>query len=276
MLCSPVSGVGIYVDAANIQSNGGFGMQYDVLREFACRDNGQPIRLNAYVVFDEERARRDSTYRYRTQKFFASLREFGYKVIVKKYKWYQDEEGNAYAKANADLDMAVDALLQSKNMTRILLATGDGDFVQVVRALQNNGCRVELVAFDNVSSELRQEADLFVSGYLIPNLMPSRNNGNTTPWGEVGSRVRGICYFHSSDGYGFMRFLRNISGNLWITDTRNPGSPYESVYFSDSDLPSGIRPAELPSHNVVLEFDVMKSAVKEGALQAGNIQLVSS
>ena len=36
--------------------------------------------------------------------------------------------------------------------------TGDGDFVQVVRALQNKGCRVEVLAFDNVSEELRREA----------------------------------------------------------------------------------------------------------------------
>lgn len=29
--------VGVYVDAANISRNGGQRMQYDVLREFACR-----------------------------------------------------------------------------------------------------------------------------------------------------------------------------------------------------------------------------------------------
>ena len=28
----------------------------DVLREFACRDYAEPVRLNAYVTFDGERA----------------------------------------------------------------------------------------------------------------------------------------------------------------------------------------------------------------------------
>ena len=57
---------------------------------------------------------------------------------------------------------------------RVVLITGDGDFVQVVRALQNMGCRVELVAFQNVSYDLRCEADLFIPGFLIPGLLPQQ------------------------------------------------------------------------------------------------------
>jgi len=274
MSSSSSGGVGIYVDAANIQMNGGFGMQYDVLREFACRTGAEPIRLNAYVTYDEHRAERDRGYHQRVNNFFQSIREFGYKVIVKKYRWYRDEEGNAYAKANADLDMAVDALLQSQNLTRVVMVTGDGDFVQVVRALQNQGCRVEVPAFDNISSELRREADVFVSGYLVPGLLPPRNPEGRGAWGEMGSRVRGICYYHSPEGYGFLRFMRRIADHLWVTDTRHPNSPYASAYFRDSDLPGGVRPADLPSHNIILEFDVNPSAVKEGALQASQIQRV--
>lgn len=29
--------VGVYIDVANLAMNGGFGMRYEVLREFACR-----------------------------------------------------------------------------------------------------------------------------------------------------------------------------------------------------------------------------------------------
>ncbi|MCC5810331.1 MAG: NYN domain-containing protein [Ectothiorhodospiraceae bacterium] len=266
--------VGIYVDAANIQINGGFGMQYDVLREYACRGYGEPIRLNAYVTYDEERGKRDRQYATRANNFFSTIREFGYKVIIKQYKWYKDDEGNAYAKANADLDMAVDALLQSQSLGRVLLATGDGDFVQVVRALQNQGCRVEVLAFDNVSSDLRREADVYLSGYLVPNLLPTGRNGERPAWGEPGSRVRGICYHRNSDGFGFMRFLRRISDELWITDTRNPDSPYASVFFRDGDLPDGVRGTDLPSHKLLFEFDIQPSTVKEGGLQATNIRQV--
>ena len=48
--------IGVYVDAANIYRNGGSRMQYDILREFACRDMGEPVRLNAYVTHDADRA----------------------------------------------------------------------------------------------------------------------------------------------------------------------------------------------------------------------------
>ncbi len=156
--------VGVYIDVANLTRNGGYGMRYDVLRAFACRDNSEPIRLNAYVSFDADRAEDDAAYRIAQFNFYSLLRDFGYKVIQKTVKWYFDENGRAFGKANADLDMAVDALLQSENIDRVLLATGDGDFIRVVQALQNKGCRVEIVAFENVSQDLRREADLYMSG----------------------------------------------------------------------------------------------------------------
>ena len=80
------------------------------------------------------------------------------------------------------------------------------DFARVVAAVQNKGCRVEVVALDNASFVLRREVDLFMSGYLIPDLVPTVVNGGPMPdateWGEVGSIVRGTCYFHKLN-YGF-------------------------------------------------------------------------
>ncbi len=73
--------VGVYVDVSNIAQNGGYGMQYDVLREYACRNNGVAIRLNAYVAFDDEMARRNTEYRLKSESFHSVLRDFGYKVI---------------------------------------------------------------------------------------------------------------------------------------------------------------------------------------------------
>ena len=84
--------VGIYVDAANLEMNGGYGIQYDVLREFACRDAAEAIRLNVYLPYDEERARTDRSYKRKKDNFFASLREYGFKVIQKKVKWYRDDK----------------------------------------------------------------------------------------------------------------------------------------------------------------------------------------
>ncbi|MCS7060719.1 MAG: NYN domain-containing protein [Anaerolineae bacterium] len=271
--------VGVYVDVANLARNGGYGMRYDVLRDFACRGGAEPVRLNAYVTYDAERAASDEAYREGQHGFYSLLRDFGYKVIEKPVKWYTDDQGVRFGKANADLDLAVDALLQSESIDRILLATGDGDFVQVVRALQNKGCRVEVVAFENVSNDLRREADLFVSGYLVPNLLPL-SVGRTVPsWGEIGSRVRGVCYSHVEKGYGFIRFMKTISPELWRLDPRHPDSPYGSAFFHDSWLPPTVDAVELPSRNLIFAFDLAKGETRpdgrEASLQAINIELVS-
>lgn len=269
--------VGIYIDTSNISQNGGFGMQFDILRQYACHDDAEAVRMNVYVAYDDERAVEDAVYRNRTLGFYSTIRDFGYKVIEKRVKRYFDEQGNMMTKSNSDLDMAVDALLQSDKLDRVVMCTGDGDFVQVVRALQNKGCRVEVIAFDNVSQDLRREADVFMSGYLIPNLLPVQNAERGIAWGEMGSRVRGTCYFHKEAeqfSYGFMRFLRHINDNLWITDTRAKESPFGTAYFNDTSFLDRVNGNDLPNRNIVFEFELQKSTKNDG-LEARNIRVAA-
>lgn len=267
--------VGIYADVANMYRNGGQRMQYDQLRAFACRDDAEPVRLNAYVTYDGERAARDPTYREGALSFHSKLRDYGYKVIVKEVKWYRDDSGNRYGKADADLDLAIDAIIQAEKLDRLILASGDGDFVNLVRAIQNKGCRVELVALENTSHELREEVDLFVPGFLIPNLIPIMKGGTNRPeWGEIGSRVRGWCYWNESErGFGYMRILNHIGPGLWFTDARHPDSPYDTAYFRNSLLPESINPKDLPSRDYIFEFELGESDRADG-LQAVDMELV--
>lgn len=272
------SKVGVYADVANLSQSGGSKLRYDVLRKFACRDNAEPVRLNAYVVHDEEEASSNEAYKNGKRRFHSVLRDYGYKVIVKKVKWFSDESGEKYGKANADLDLAVDALLQSENLDRVLIASGDGDFVQVVRALQNKGCRVEVVAPDNVSLELRREADIFMCAYLIPGMIPIERGRNG--WGGIGSRVRGWCYwFDEEKGYGFLRFLKRLSSGLWITDARDADSPYGTCFVHVSDLPRSVNPSNLPSRDHIFEFTVAESNQPDqdegDELEAENVELTT-
>lgn len=265
-------GVGLYVDAANIQHNGGWGMQYDLLRKFACREGGTAVRLNTYVTYDRVRGNEDPAYRHGVERFHNVLRDNGFKVVIKDVMRYRDEEGNVVTKANADMDIAVDMLLQSGALGRIVLVTGDGDFVRVVRAVQDKGCRVEVVAFNNVSTALRQESDFFMSGFQIPNLVPITDGENLPPWGEPGSRVRGVCQYYSQDGYGFVRYLRHADANLWVTDSRREDSPYNSAYFSAQDLAEGLSSSQLTRTGTVLEFALVESTDREGQLQAVDLR----
>jgi uncharacterized LabA/DUF88 family protein len=261
--------VGVYVDVSNIAQNGGFGMQYDVLREFACRNNGVAIRLNAYVAFDEERSKTQPEYKIKSENFHSMLRDFGYKVIVKTVRWFVDEHGVRYGKSNAYLDMAVDTLMQSERLDYVLLVSGDGDFIQVVRALQNKGCRVEVMAFKNVSHELKNEADVYTSGYLVPRLLPIEMHDNN----NEKQIVRGICYsFFPDKGFGFMRFMKELSGGLWITDSRKSESPYETAFVHNTQFPDKVDQTKLPNREMIFEFELKE--VKEKGLQAENIKLL--
>lgn len=262
--------VGVYADVENLARNGGYGLRYDVLREFASRGGLEPVRLNAYVAFDFDRAKDDPQYRDNATNFHSALRDFGYRVVQKPIQWLSDENGNSVGRANADFDMAVEALLQSDKLDRVLLATGSADFAQVTCALQAKGCRVEAVGFNNVSEDLRTSVDLYVSGHLIPSLLPS--HGGDGRWGEEGSRVRGVCYSYSHDrGFGFLRYLDHIAPGLWNIDTRKDNSPYASAFAHESEFPPEIDIEDLPSRDYLFEFTL---ATSDRGLQAKDLQVV--
>jgi len=266
--------VGVYVDAENVRRNGGRNLRYDVLREFAIREGGTVLRLNTYVAIDEDRMRTDPEHREGLMDFLRAIRASGWKTVEKKVRYYFDEKGNRTAKANADLDMAVDMLLQCSNLDKIILVTGDGDFIPLVKALQDKGLRVELLAFRNVSSLLRRTVDFFLSGFLIPGLVPLQVGA--APWGEIGSRVRAHCHsWKDEQGYGFFRFMKTLSSGLWVRDTRLDNSPYVSVFVHKTEIPEGVGLHHLREGLGVFEFTIAEGRSESENMAARDITLVA-
>lgn len=264
--------VGIYVDAVNVTMNGGFGLRYDILRKFACRGGGIASRLNVYLSYDVERMNEDPDYRRNTQRFCDVLRDYEYKVTEKPVNTYVNHEtGDKISKSTIDMDMSVDLLVQADYLDKIVLLSSSGSYSSVVNALQNKGCRVELVGFDNVSSLLKKTVDSFVSGYLIPELLPVDSPKH---WGQLESRVRGVCYdFSQDEGYGFLRFLTRDHDELWITDSRNSESPYKTTFAHISQFEEDFDPHYLPSRELIFEFDIVENSK---GLIAENVVLVSA
>lgn len=106
----------------------------------------------------------------------------------------------------------------------------------------------------------------------MPDLVPTFTNGGSfddeKPSGAISSVVRGTCYFHKQN-YGFMRFLRDSGPKLWLTDTQNPDSPYETAYFNDSSLPDNVDPLNLPSYNHIFQFELAESRHPRGSSRRG-------
>lgn len=274
--------VGIFVDAQNISANGGHCLQYQILAQLAARSGNEIIRMSTYLAFDENRAENDTDYRNKALAYHGNLRDQGWKVITKPIKRFNNPDGTTNSKCNSDLDMAVDMLLEAKNYDKVLLATGDGDFVRVARALQSHGCRVEILAFNNVSRLLREEADLFINGHLIPGLLGNktsiRNGDNASrPWGHVGSVVRGVCnHWNTEMACGSLRILKDVPTTaVWAGDMKQ----HITLFASESDfLDKGVI-RRLPSRELTFEFRIdaappQKPGEKEKNCVAREIRLV--
>lgn len=64
---------------------------------------------------------------------------------------------------------------------------------------------------------------------------------------EAGSRVRGTCYHYLPDkGFGFLRYLVRL-GDLSLTDTRDPDSPYWQAFVHLWQVPVGFEVGHVPT-----------------------------
>jgi uncharacterized LabA/DUF88 family protein len=247
------------VDAENIRMCGGYGMRYDVLVELASVGKSILLRANSYLAEDRERTKDDPEYRQKLYRYHDVIRQCGFKVIKKFVKHFVDDEGILTTKANADMDLAIDALLQARNLDRIILLTGDGDFIRLVLALQNMGCRVEVIGFNHVSNELKEAADSFLSGFLIPGLLPIAAQS-----GE--NRLRGIPINYNPDrGFGFMRYY--ILGKEGLTP--------QSVFFHCSKAPEVNDALFLDASNI-FEFTIMKNQENNSRTEAWDIHSIDA
>lgn len=108
------------------------------------------IRAFAYVVrtkTGEERA------------FFGALTKLGIETRVRDLQEFY----GGLKKADWDVGITVDAIRISPSVDTIVLASGDGDFLQLLEYLKNRGKRIEVIAFGRSSSSmLKRAADEFM------------------------------------------------------------------------------------------------------------------
>lgn len=248
---------GIYVDAENIRLCGGYGMRYDVLVDLANSGNSTLLRANCYLAEDKARTNEDPEYKQKLYRYHDVLRQCGFKVIKKYVKHFVDDEGILTTKANADMDLAIDALLQARNLDRIILLTGDGDFIRLVLALQNMGCRVDVIAFKHASGELKEVADSYLSGYLVPGLLPFTASSEE-------NKQRGFPVNYNPDrGFGFMKYYSLTEKGLLP----------ETVFFHCSKSNITNDSIFLDPTNV-FEFTVVETDEDNGRTEAWDINLL--
>jgi uncharacterized LabA/DUF88 family protein/cold shock CspA family protein len=252
---------GIFLDMENLMRCGGWNIRLDAVKELVEAQGVRTVRANAYMAVDEEREAVDEEYRKKKLEYRSAVRRAGFHLVRKKVQRFPNADGEVVLKANADVDLAIDALLQAENLDYILLGTGDGDFLRLVRALQNRGKRVDLLSFSNTSTELRREVDVHFSGFLYPGILPE-------PDGDDENRRRG--YIHMVDeekGYGF----------LTVQTGYRPDEQRSDIFIHITDFEDTIDNhefARLKTYEEIIEFTMIEN--DEGEVQAKNACVVDT
>ncbi len=108
------------------------------------------IRVFAYVV---------RTKSGEEKPFFDALTKLGIETRVRDLQEFY----GGLKKADWDVGITVDAIRISPSVDTIILASGDGDFLQLIDYLKNRGKRIEVIAFGrSTSSKLKEAADEFI------------------------------------------------------------------------------------------------------------------
>lgn len=145
--------VGLFVDVQNLYYSAkalySSRVNFDeILKEGV--DNRNLVRAIAYAV------KADSNDE---NQFFDALKRIGFDLRLKDLQVFYGGQ----KKGDWDVGISMDIMRLASKLDVIVLASGDGDFTELLVHARSLGCRVEVMAFrKSASSQLLEVADRFV------------------------------------------------------------------------------------------------------------------
>lgn len=94
-------------------------------------------------------------------KFYAKLKKFGYRLLLKPVKLYSQENEKTIKKANCDVEMAFYLMKEKDSFDRAIILSGDGDFLPVLKYLKEE--EKEIIILSR-SSRTAKEIKQFAGG----------------------------------------------------------------------------------------------------------------
>lgn len=144
--------IAVFLDFANIEAAAHSRIDYGSLRQY-LGEGRHIIECFAYVPIDPRNPQgRDGMINH--------LQQSGWMVHSKMGKL----AGDTY-KANVDVEMTIDIIRCSEVMRPdiLVLCSGDGDFLPLIRYLRQRGVRIETASFQRAASrETKAEANGFI------------------------------------------------------------------------------------------------------------------
>ncbi len=118
------------------------------------RFSGQIIYSKIYITVSDEKEHLNG--------FIGFLESLGMDVVKKVAKYIKTDEGNIFSKSNLDVELAVDITeyLKGNHLDRIVLFSGDSDFIYLLKTLHSKGIKIDIVSTDkSLAHDLKEEAD---------------------------------------------------------------------------------------------------------------------
>jgi uncharacterized protein (TIGR00288 family) len=145
--------VAVFIDTANLYHSAknlyGARVNFKEVLKKAI-DKRSFVRALAYVI---------RTKSGEEKGFVEALKKMGIEIREKELQEYS----GGFKKGDWDVGITVDAIRISPSVDVIVLVSGDGDFLQLVEYLKNQGKRVEVMAFGRTAStKLKEIADEFI------------------------------------------------------------------------------------------------------------------
>jgi uncharacterized protein (TIGR00288 family) len=145
--------VAVFIDTANLYHSAknlyGARVNFKEVLKKAI-DKRSFVRALAYVI---------RTKSGEEKGFVEALKKMGIEIREKELQEYS----GGFKKGDWDVGITVDAIRISPSVDVIVLVSGDGDFLQLVEYLKNQGKRVEVMAFGRTAStKLKETADEFI------------------------------------------------------------------------------------------------------------------
>ena len=143
----------VYIDGANIfyaQKKIGWSLDWSKIKEVLGKDR-EVIEWRYYVAVKDGEDQMQSYLRY--------LDAIKFTAVTKSLKKINLQPTGYMYKANFDVEMAVDILLDKASVDEVILFSGDSDFSYLIRKLRDAGKKVTVFAFrQTIAWELKLAA----------------------------------------------------------------------------------------------------------------------
>lgn len=160
--------VTVFIDAANLYyaaSKKGYFISFESILEW-FRTHTQEVKLNFYTAFNPEDSKQ--------LEFIDHLKDLGYIINSKPVKVFND-----LTKGNMDIELAVDAMIESGEYDVFILISGDGDFSYLVKNIAKMGKKTVVLAVGGFTSfELHIEAENYFFLDRIKDVWRTKSKNN--------------------------------------------------------------------------------------------------